>query len=141
MVNTHFDLVSGPFWTPGGPKRARFGPKRSCRGPPRSLEGPGGPDLVPTALEWSDGVKLRVTEPLNPEPEPLKAKRVVMREPHGQQLGEQQAGRASLQQVYSKLAAGVRSNGFSFQSRFWDIGLQIEVPFLTGLNHSETDGC
>ena len=26
MVITHFDLVSGPFWTPGGPKRARFGP-------------------------------------------------------------------------------------------------------------------
>ena len=25
MVITHFDLVSGPFWTPGGSKRARFG--------------------------------------------------------------------------------------------------------------------
>ena len=25
MVITHFDLVLGPFWTPGGPKRARFG--------------------------------------------------------------------------------------------------------------------
>ena len=22
MVNTHFDLVLGPFWAPGGPKRA-----------------------------------------------------------------------------------------------------------------------
>ena len=27
MVTTHFDLVSGPFWASGGPKRARFGPK------------------------------------------------------------------------------------------------------------------
>merc|ERR1712105_536316 len=27
MLTTHFDLVSGPFWAPGGPKRARFGPK------------------------------------------------------------------------------------------------------------------
>ena len=25
MVITHFDQVSGPFWTPGGSKRARFG--------------------------------------------------------------------------------------------------------------------
>ena len=25
MVITHFDPVSGPFWTPGGSKRARFG--------------------------------------------------------------------------------------------------------------------
>ena len=38
MVITHFDLVSGPFWTPGGPKRARFGPNApfgdlgGCRG-------------------------------------------------------------------------------------------------------------
>ena len=27
MLTTHFDLVSGPFWVPRGPKRARFGPK------------------------------------------------------------------------------------------------------------------
>ena len=26
MVTTHFALVSGPFWAPGGPKRAHFGP-------------------------------------------------------------------------------------------------------------------
>jgi hypothetical protein len=26
MVTTHFDLVLGPFWAPGGPKRAHFGP-------------------------------------------------------------------------------------------------------------------
>ena len=26
MVTTHFDLVSGPFWTTGGSKRACFGP-------------------------------------------------------------------------------------------------------------------
>ena len=28
MATTHFDLVSGPFWSPGGPKRARFGTQR-----------------------------------------------------------------------------------------------------------------
>ena len=61
MVTTHFDLVSGPFWAPGGPKRARFCPERPFWGPPRSSESPGGPDLVPTALELSDGVKLMVT--------------------------------------------------------------------------------
>ena len=27
MVTTHFDLVSGLSWAPGGPKRAPFGPK------------------------------------------------------------------------------------------------------------------
>ena len=61
MVTTHFDLVSGPFWGPGGPKRAHFGPERSFWGLRRSEEGPNGPDLVPTALKWSDGVKLMVT--------------------------------------------------------------------------------
>ena len=33
----------------------------ALKGPFGSSEGPSGPDLVPTALEWSDGVKLRVT--------------------------------------------------------------------------------
>ena len=61
MVTTHFDLVSGPFWAYGGSKRARFGPERPFWGLRRSEEGPGGPDLVPTALKWSDGVKLMVT--------------------------------------------------------------------------------
>ena len=28
MVNRHIDLVSGLFWAPRAPKRARFGPKR-----------------------------------------------------------------------------------------------------------------
>ena len=37
------------------------GTKRPFWGPRRSSEGPGGPDLVPTALKWSDGVKLMVT--------------------------------------------------------------------------------
>jgi len=27
MITTHFGLVSGFFWAPSGPKRARFGPK------------------------------------------------------------------------------------------------------------------
>ena len=61
MVTTHFDLVTGPFWAYGGSKRARFGPERPFWGLRRSEEGPGGPDLVPTALKWSDGVKFMVT--------------------------------------------------------------------------------
>ena len=61
MVTTHFGLVSGLFWAPRAPKRARFGPERPFWGLRRSEEGPGGPDLVPTALKWSDGVKLMVT--------------------------------------------------------------------------------
>ena len=48
MLTTHFDLVSGPFWAPGGPKRARFGPKCPFWGPRRSSGGPRGTDLVPT---------------------------------------------------------------------------------------------
>ena len=36
----------------------RFGPNWGLR---RSKEGLGGPDLVPIALKWSDGVKLMVT--------------------------------------------------------------------------------
>ena len=86
-VTTHFDLVSGLFWAPGGPKRAPFGllalstviahmeppssrkrsktgkkgHKRSFRGPQRSSEGPGGPDLVPTAPDWPAWVGLMVT--------------------------------------------------------------------------------
>ena len=30
MVTTYFDLVLGPFWVPGGPKRAHFGPNVKC---------------------------------------------------------------------------------------------------------------
>ena len=30
MLTTHFDLVLGPFWVPGGPKRAHFGPNVKC---------------------------------------------------------------------------------------------------------------
>ena len=33
----------------------------ALKGPFGSSEGPSGPDLLPTALEWSEGVKLRVT--------------------------------------------------------------------------------
>ena len=65
MLTTHFDLVSGPFWAPGGPKRARFGHKRSFRGPWWSSEGPEGPDLVPTAPDWPAWVKLMVTTHFN----------------------------------------------------------------------------
>ena len=61
MLTTHFDLVSGPFWAPGGPKRARFGPKCPFWGPRRSSEGPGGPDLVPTAPDWPAWVGHMVT--------------------------------------------------------------------------------
>ena len=60
MVKTHFDLISGPFWAPGGIKRARFCPERPFWGAPRSSEGPNGPDLVPTAPEGPAKVKHRV---------------------------------------------------------------------------------
>ena len=61
MLTTHFDLVLGPFWAPGGPKRARFGPKCPFWGPQRSSKGPWGPDLVPTAPDWLIWVGLMVT--------------------------------------------------------------------------------
>ena len=53
---------SGPlrdlYGPPRAPKRARFGPERE---PHRDPEGPGGPDLVPTAANWSDRVGIMVT--------------------------------------------------------------------------------
>ena len=52
MVITHFDLVSGPFWTPGGPKRARFGPNAPFWKLRRFSGGLGGSYLVPTAPDW-----------------------------------------------------------------------------------------
>ena len=61
MVTTHFGLVLGLLWAPRGPKRARFGPKMHFWGPWRSWEGPRGPDLVPTAANWSDRVGVMVT--------------------------------------------------------------------------------
>ena len=60
MVTTHFGLVLGLLWAPRGPKRARFGPKCPFWGPWRSLEGPRGPDLAPTAVNWSDWVEVMV---------------------------------------------------------------------------------
>ena len=75
MVTTHFDLVSGPFWGPGGPKKTRFGPERPFWGPPRSSEGPDGPHLVPTALEWSHGVKHMVTTHFDLVSGPLRVPR------------------------------------------------------------------
>ena len=62
MVTTHFDLVSGLFWAPKVPKRARFGPKRPFWGPQRSSEGPQGPVLVPTAPVRSDWAGIMVTK-------------------------------------------------------------------------------
>ena len=47
--------------TSTAPKRAHFAPESPFWGIGRSSEGPGGPDLVPTAPKWSDGVKLMVT--------------------------------------------------------------------------------
>ena len=51
MLTTHFDLVSGPFWGPRGPKRDRFGPKCPFWGPQRSSEGLGGMCLIKVALK------------------------------------------------------------------------------------------
>ena len=59
MVITHFDLLSGPFWTPGGPKRARFGPNApfgdlgGSRGPWGIRFGPNDPRLA--HLGWTHG--------------------------------------------------------------------------------------
>ena len=64
MVTRHFDLVSGLFWVPRVPKRACFGPKMPFWGPQRDLEGPEGPDLVPTAANWSDWAGIMVTRHL-----------------------------------------------------------------------------
>ena len=61
MVTSHFGLVLGLLWAPRGPKRARFGPKMPFWGPWRSWEGHRGPDLVPTAANWSDWVGVMVT--------------------------------------------------------------------------------
>ena len=62
MVTTHFGLVLGLIWAPRGPKRARFGPKRPFWGSQTDSKGPGGPDLVPTAVNWSDWVGIMVTK-------------------------------------------------------------------------------
>ena len=61
MVTTHFGLESGLFWVPRDHKRTRFGPKCPFWGSQRSSEGPWGPDLVPTAADWSDWVGSMVT--------------------------------------------------------------------------------
>ena len=61
MVSTHFGLVSGLFWATRDPKRARFGPKCPFWRSQRSSEGPQGPDLVPTATDWSDWAGIMVT--------------------------------------------------------------------------------
>ena len=55
MVTTHFDLVSGLGWAP---KRAFFWPKMPFLDTPEII---GGPDLVPTAVDWSVWVRLMVT--------------------------------------------------------------------------------
>ena len=52
----------GPLLHSRAPKRARFGPERPFWGSPRVLEGPRGPDLVPTAANWSDWVGVMVTK-------------------------------------------------------------------------------
>ena len=61
MVSTHFGLVSGLFWATRNPKRTRFGPKCPFWRSKRSSEDPQGPDLVPTATDWSDWVGIMVT--------------------------------------------------------------------------------
>ena len=53
--------LTGPLLHSRGPKRARFGPKTPFLGSWKSSEGPQGPDLVPTAANWSDWVGVMVT--------------------------------------------------------------------------------
>ena len=65
LGGTHPYHILGPLNRPlrhsRAPKRARFGPERAFWGPHRDPEGPGGPDLVPTAANWSDRVGIMVT--------------------------------------------------------------------------------
>ena len=53
--------LNGPLLCSRAPKTARFGPKRPFWGSQRDWKGPGGPDLVPTAVNWSDWVGIMVT--------------------------------------------------------------------------------
>ena len=53
--------LNGPLLHSRAPKKARFGPKSPFWGSWRSSEGPQGPDLVPTAANWSDWVGVMVT--------------------------------------------------------------------------------
>ena len=53
--------LNGPLLHSRAPKKARFGPKTPFLGSWKSSEGPQGPDLVPTAANWSDWVGVMVT--------------------------------------------------------------------------------
>ena len=53
--------LNGPLLHSRATKRARFSPQRPFWGPHRSSEGPRGPDLVPTATDWSDWAGIMVT--------------------------------------------------------------------------------
>ena len=57
----HLGPLTDLYGTPGAPKRARFGPEWPFWGPRRSSDGPGGPDLVPTAPNWSAWAGLMLT--------------------------------------------------------------------------------
>ena len=71
MVTTHFGLVLDLFLAPSGPKSACFGPKCLFRGSGMDPQGLRGPDLVPTAADWSAWVGIIVYHTLLPGIRPL----------------------------------------------------------------------
>ena len=90
MVTKHFDLASGLFRAPRASNRARFGPKMPFWGSQRDSKGPGGPDLVPTAVNWSDWVGIMVTKHFDLVSGLFRATRASKRAlsgPKGAQLG------------------------------------------------------
>ena len=56
-----FGPLKDLYGTPGAPKRACFGPKQALFGPPLVLGEPEGPDLAPTAADWSNAIGHMVT--------------------------------------------------------------------------------
>ena len=52
--------LNGPLLHSRAPKRARCSPQRPFWGPQRSSEGPRGPDLFPSAADWSEWAGIMV---------------------------------------------------------------------------------
>ena len=53
--------LNGPLRHSWGPQKGSFWPQKALFGPPEVLGGLGGPDLVPTAADWSNGIGHMVT--------------------------------------------------------------------------------
>ena len=53
--------LNGPLRHSWGPQKGSFWPQKALFGPPEIFGGPGGPDLVPTAADWSNRISHMVT--------------------------------------------------------------------------------